>query len=64
MNDKAFERAKIIKKDLAHLATLKSTLEKCKNISIDISKLECVRQPFIEAVKVEIAKLQEEYKSL
>lgn len=64
MNDKAFERAKQIKQDLLYLDLVKNTLRKSINISIDLSRIESVRQPFIDAVDGLIAQLKQEYENL
>jgi hypothetical protein len=64
MTDKAYERASQIKTDLCRLKLLKKELKKCVRIDIQVSHLECIRQPFIDVVNSVIAQLEQEYENL
>ena len=64
MTDKAFERANQIKDDLFRLGLIKIELKKNVHISINLSAIESIRKPFIDAVDKVIAELKQEYENL
>lgn len=64
MTDKAFKRANQIKEEMSRLDAIKRELKKCVHICINVTLVECIRNPFIEAVDGEITKLREEYERL
>ena len=64
MTDKVFERATQIKDELFKLELLKKELKKCVHLSVDVSRLESIRKPFIDAIDSVTAKLKQEYESL
>ena len=64
MTDKVFERATQIKNELFKLELLKKELKKCIHLNIDVSRLEIIRKPFIDAVDDVVAKLEQEYENL
>ena len=64
MTDKAFERATQIKNELFKLELLKKQIKKCIHLSIDVSRLEIIRKPFIDAVDDVVAQLEQEYENL
>lgn len=64
MTDKVFERATQIKDELFKLELLKKELKKCIHLNVDISRLEIIRKPFIDAVDNVAAQLKREYENL
>ena len=59
-----FERATQIKDELFKLELLKKELKKCIHLNIDVSRLEIIRKPFIDAVDDVVAQLEQEYENL
>ena len=64
LTDKTFERATQIKDELFKLELLKKELKKCIHLSVDVSRLEIIRKPFMDAVDSVVAQLKEEYENL
>lgn len=64
MTDKQYTTATKIREAISQLEFLKKEIPKSIRISIDLTKLEVLREPLVKTIDEEIGKLKAEYEKL